>query len=51
MTLQKRLAFARKIAARTLLRFVKDNSRGEARQKLFAEPKRYTKALERRKRS
>ena len=39
MTLEERLALAREIAARTTPRFVVDK---EARQKRFAEAKRYT---------
>jgi hypothetical protein len=49
MTFEERLALAREIAARTKPRFVVDNSREEATQKHFAEAKRRTEALAKRK--
>ena len=49
MTLEERLVLAREIAARSPTRIVIDNSREEARQKSFAEAKRRTEALAKRK--
>jgi hypothetical protein len=45
MTLDKRRALAREIAARTKPRFVVDTSREEARKARFAKAKRLTEAL------
>jgi hypothetical protein len=47
LTLEDRLALARKIAARTKPRFVVDASREEARQRSFAKAKRLNEDLKR----
>jgi hypothetical protein len=49
MTLEERLALARKIAARTKPRFVVDTMREEMRQARFAKAKRLTESLARNK--